>query len=69
LYLSWPAVALADANEPEEVAHTASRMLDMSADLTSDRTTQRARVVLARLKPHTDIPEVRELLTRYPMNA
>ncbi|MFI6458553.1 transcriptional regulator [Streptosporangium amethystogenes] len=69
LYLSWLAVALADANEPEEAAHTASRMLDMSADLTSDRTTQRARVVLARLKPYADVPEVRELLTRYPMSA
>jgi tetratricopeptide (TPR) repeat protein len=69
LYLSWLSVALADANEPEEAVHTASRMLDMSADLTSDRTTQRARVVLARLKPYADVPEVRELLTRYPMSA
>ncbi|MGJ6969812.1 transcriptional regulator [Streptosporangium sp. G11] len=69
LYLSWLSVALADANEPEEAAHTASRMLDMSADLTSDRTTQRARVVLTRLKPYADVPEVRELLTRYPMSA
>ncbi|MEV6868650.1 hypothetical protein AB0M44_47720 [Streptosporangium subroseum] len=32
-YLSWLAVALADANESEEAAHTASRMLDLSADL------------------------------------
>ena len=40
---------LAGADEPEEAAHTASRMLDMSADLTSDRTTQRACVVLVRL--------------------
>ncbi|MFC4061187.1 hypothetical protein ACFOWE_23045 [Planomonospora corallina] len=62
-------MALADANEPEEAARTASRMLDLSADLTSDRTTQRARVVLARLKPYTDAPQVRELLTRYPMSA
>ncbi|WP_449062519.1 transcriptional regulator [Planomonospora algeriensis] len=69
LYLSWLAVALADANEPEEAAHTASRMLDLSVDLTSDRTTQRARVVLARLKSYADVPQVRELLTRYPMSA
>ncbi|MEV4382797.1 hypothetical protein [Streptosporangium sp. NPDC049644] len=55
--------------EPEEAARTASRMLDMFVDLTSDRTTRRARVVLARLKPCTDVPEVRELLTRYPMSA
>ncbi|WP_449062517.1 hypothetical protein [Planomonospora algeriensis] len=44
-------------------------MPDLSADLTSDRTTQRARVVLARLKPYSDVPQVRELLTRYPMSA
>lgn len=69
LYLSWLAVALADANEPEEAARTASRMLDISADLTSNRTIQRARIVLKRLKPHADIPEVQDLLTRYPMSA
>ncbi|MBG0824599.1 hypothetical protein HS048_28225 [Planomonospora sp. ID91781] len=49
-------MALADANEPEEAVHTASRMLHLSADLTSGRTTQRARVVPARLKPYADVP-------------
>jgi hypothetical protein len=40
-------------------------MLDMSLDLT----TQRARVVLARLKHHVDVLQVREPLTRSPMSA
>ncbi|GGK63658.1 hypothetical protein Ppa06_19810 [Planomonospora parontospora subsp. parontospora] len=56
LRLSWLALALADANEPEEAVHTASRMLHLSAGLTSGRTTQCARVILARLKPCADVP-------------
>ncbi|GII00555.1 hypothetical protein [Planobispora takensis] len=68
-YPSWLAVALADADEPEEAAHTAFRLLELSAGLTSDRTTQRAHVVLARLKPYANVPQVRELLIRYPMRA
>ncbi|TDB79142.1 XRE family transcriptional regulator [Actinomadura sp. KC216] len=62
LYLSWLAVALVDANEPEEAAQAARRMLDLSADFASDRTTQRGRVVLAKLEPFRDIPEVRDVL-------
>lgn len=62
LYLSWLAVALVDANEPEEAAKTAGRMLDLSADFPSDRTAKRGRVVLARLEPYRDVPEVREVL-------
>ncbi|MGP4024556.1 helix-turn-helix domain-containing protein [Actinomadura sp. 3N407] len=62
LYLSWLAVALADANEPEEAAKTARRMLDLSADSASDRTAQRGRIVLTKLEPYRDIPEVREAL-------
>ncbi|MEV7967379.1 transcriptional regulator [Sphaerisporangium sp. NPDC088356] len=65
LYLSWLAVALADANEPEEAALAAGRMLSLSADVASDRTAQRARVVLARLKPYRDLPQVRELLINH----
>lgn len=62
LYLSWLAVALVDANEPEEAAKTARRMLDLSAGSASDRTAQRGRVVLTKLEPYRHIPEVREVL-------
>ncbi|MFI0485419.1 hypothetical protein [Actinomadura sp. 9N215] len=62
LYLSWLAVALVDANEPEEAAQAARRMLDLTADLASDRTTQRGRIVLTKLEPYRNIPEVREVL-------
>ncbi|GAA0909636.1 hypothetical protein GCM10009549_18240 [Streptomyces thermoalcalitolerans] len=62
LYLSWLAVACADANEPEEAAAVAERMLTLSAGIASERTTQRARVVLARLAEYTDVPEVRAVL-------
>lgn len=63
LYLSWLVVALADANEPEEAAHAAGRLLDLSADVASDRTARRTRVVLSRLEPYRDVPQVRGLLT------
>ncbi|MFI0370445.1 hypothetical protein ACH35V_21480 [Actinomadura sp. 1N219] len=62
LYLSWLAVVLVDANEPEEAARAARQMLDLSADFASDRTAQRARIVLTKLEPFRDIPEVREVL-------
>ncbi|MEV7197146.1 helix-turn-helix transcriptional regulator [Streptomyces sp. NPDC093510] len=66
LYLSWLAVAYADANEPEEAAATALRMFDLSADVASDRTSERARVVIARLADFDDIPEVRAVLADHP---
>lgn len=62
LYLSWLAVALADANEPEQAAAAASRMLELSADIASARTAVRASVVLHRLRPFADVPAVRTLL-------
>ncbi|MFK8849271.1 helix-turn-helix transcriptional regulator [Streptomyces sp. Ac-502] len=62
LYLSWLAVALADANEPEEAAATAERVVSLSAALTSDRTAARVRVVLGRLEGYRDVPEVRAVL-------
>ncbi|GLW65886.1 hypothetical protein Arub01_41300 [Actinomadura rubrobrunea] len=61
-YLSWLAVALVDANEPEEAARTADHMLSLTADIASDRTTARSRVVLAKLEPFRDIPDVRDIL-------
>jgi hypothetical protein len=62
LYLSWLAVAYADANEPGEAAATAERMLTLSADLPSERTAERVRVVLARLAEYRHVPEVRDVL-------
>lgn len=67
LYLSWLAVAYADANEPEEAAATAQRMFDLSADVASERTSERARVVLGRLADYDDIPEVRAVLAEHPV--
>ncbi|WP_030903476.1 helix-turn-helix domain-containing protein [Streptomyces sp. NRRL F-5126] len=62
LYGSWRAVALIDANEPEQAADQARHDIEMSADLTSERTASRVRVVLSRLREHGDVPEVREVL-------
>lgn len=62
LYLSWLAVAYADANEPEEAAVTAERMFRLSADLPSERTAERGRVVLARLGEYRDLPAVRSVI-------
>ncbi|QWQ42293.1 helix-turn-helix domain-containing protein [Streptomyces sp. YPW6] len=62
LYLSWLAVAYADANEPEEAAATAERVIDLSRDVASERTAERVRVVLARLAEYAEVPEVRAVL-------
>ncbi|MGW2562581.1 helix-turn-helix domain-containing protein [Streptomyces sp. NPDC001514] len=62
LYRSWLAVALADANEPEQAAEEARRVVSVSADMSSDRTASRARVVLRRLQDFEQVPEVRDLL-------
>ncbi|MEW2294557.1 helix-turn-helix transcriptional regulator [Streptomyces sp. NPDC006743] len=62
LYRSWLAVALADANEPEQAAEEARRVIDTSGDLPSERTAERARTVLRRLKEYKDVPEAREVL-------
>ncbi|MFI6607127.1 hypothetical protein [Streptomyces sp. NPDC050507] len=62
LYLSWLAVAYADANEPEEAATTADRVITLSADVASERTAERVRVVLARLAEYADVAEVRAVL-------
>ncbi|MBH1938765.1 helix-turn-helix transcriptional regulator [Streptomyces sp. AV19] len=62
LYLSWFAVALTDANEPEEAAATAERMICLSAGVASERTAERVKVVLRRLEDFRDVPEVRAVL-------
>ncbi|MEV8069765.1 transcriptional regulator [Streptomyces sp. NPDC085995] len=61
LYLSWLAVAYADANEPEAAAGTAGRMLALGQS-GSERTAERTRIVLDRLRAYSDVPEVAELL-------
>ncbi|GAA0672325.1 hypothetical protein GCM10009535_59960 [Streptomyces thermocarboxydovorans] len=61
LYLSWLAVAYADANEPEAAAGTAGRMVALGQS-GSERTAERTRIVLARLRAYRDVPEVAELL-------
>ncbi|MEV0124948.1 helix-turn-helix transcriptional regulator [Streptomyces sp. NPDC050703] len=62
LYLSWLAVAYADANEPAEAAAVAERVISLSADVASERTAERVRVVLDRLSEYADVPEVRAVL-------
>ncbi|MCX4665596.1 helix-turn-helix domain-containing protein [Streptomyces sp. NBC_01381] len=62
LYRSWLAVALADANEPEQAAQEARRVVSLSSQVTSDRTAERSRVVLRRLQDFQQVPEVRDLL-------
>ncbi|MFJ6541083.1 helix-turn-helix domain-containing protein [Streptomyces sp. NPDC091385] len=65
LYRSWLAIALADANEPEQAAEEARRVIDTSGDLSSERTAERARTVLHRLRAYEDVPEAREVLADY----
>lgn len=65
LYLSWLAIACADANEPEQAAENAQRMLRISADVASERTAERARVVLRRLEAFFDLPEVAQLFEEF----
>ena len=66
LYLSWLAVAYADANEPEAAAETAARMFELSAAVASNRTDERGRVVLSRLAEFDEVPEVRAVLAEHP---
>ncbi|MFG3204831.1 helix-turn-helix transcriptional regulator [Streptomyces sp. NPDC048192] len=62
LYLSWLAVALADANEPEESAAVAGRVISLGSDTPSERVAERVRVVLGRLQVYANVPEVRAIL-------
>ncbi|OMI39897.1 XRE family transcriptional regulator [Streptomyces sparsogenes DSM 40356] len=62
LYRSWLAIALADANEPEQAAGEARRVVSASVDMASDRTASRARAVLRRLQDFQEVPEVDNLL-------
>ncbi|MFF1375559.1 hypothetical protein [Streptomyces sp. NPDC058308] len=55
-------MALADGGEPEAAATEAQAVIEASGDLASDRTAERARVVLRRLQDFEDVPEVRAVL-------
>ncbi len=65
LYLSWLAIALADANEPEEAAATAERVLTLSAAGASERTASRSSDVLRYLEDFGDVPDVARLLAEH----
>ncbi|MFF1715849.1 helix-turn-helix domain-containing protein [Streptomyces sp. NPDC058268] len=65
LYRSWLAVALADANEPERAAAETEVIVDLSGDLSSDRTAERTRIVLRRLQDFGHVPEVRAVLDNH----
>ncbi|MCW8098542.1 helix-turn-helix transcriptional regulator [Streptomyces tauricus] len=65
LYLSWLAVALADANEPEEAAAVAERVISLGSDTSSKRVVERLRVILGRLRDFADVPAVAALLAEH----
>lgn len=66
LYLSWLAVALTDANEPEEAAGVAERVISLGSDTPSDRVAERVRVIRGRLQEYAEVPEVAALLAEHP---
>ncbi|GAA1884772.1 helix-turn-helix domain-containing protein [Streptantibioticus ferralitis] len=65
LYRSWLAVALVDANEPEQAASEAHHVVSTAVEVASARTAERSRVVLRRLQDFQDVPEVRTVLNDY----
>ncbi|MER6528132.1 helix-turn-helix transcriptional regulator [Streptomyces sp. NPDC001508] len=65
LYLSWLAVALADANEPEEAAAVTERVISLGSDTPSERVAERVRVILSRLQEYADVPEVAAILAEH----
>lgn len=62
LYLSWLAVTYADANEPEEAARVATRMMAHARGLGSDRTMEHERMVRSKLWRFRDVGEARDVL-------
>ncbi|WP_256790499.1 MULTISPECIES: hypothetical protein [Frankia] len=62
LYLTWLADAYLAADEVEQAASVAGRVLDLSAGVASVRPRQRIKPVLRHLDPHRAIPRVRETL-------
>ncbi len=64
LYLSWLADSYLDAGEVEQAAVVTSYALDLSSRVASTRPQLRFADVLDRLRPHSAVPEVADLLTR-----
>ncbi|MFJ8472417.1 transcriptional regulator [Kitasatospora sp. NPDC094011] len=64
LYRSWLAAALLDAGEVEEAAAETTRVIDLSAGLSSDRVARRITMLAQRLTPYTHVPAAREVLDR-----
>ncbi|WAL73541.1 helix-turn-helix transcriptional regulator [Kitasatospora sp. YST-16] len=65
LYASWLAVALADANEPEEAAKTAHSMFEVLAGIPSSRAQDRSKAVVTALRRYRDVPEIAEVLAQW----
>ena len=61
LYLSWLAVAYADAGEPERAAEVGTRIVALTASTSSSRVDRRLGQVLDRLSRYGDVPAVAEL--------
>ncbi|MEU5700840.1 helix-turn-helix transcriptional regulator [Streptomyces aurantiacus] len=66
LYLSWLAVALTDANEPEEAAVVTERIVSLGSGTSSERVAERLRVIFGRLQDYAGVPEVAALLAEHP---
>ncbi|WP_380282075.1 hypothetical protein [Kitasatospora purpeofusca] len=64
LYRSWLAAALLDAGEVEEASAETTRVIDLSAGLTSDRVAKRITMLAGRLTPYAHVPAAREVLDR-----
>jgi transcriptional regulator with XRE-family HTH domain/tetratricopeptide (TPR) repeat protein len=64
LYLSWLAVAYADARELDAACSAAHRMIRLSKNVSSARTRDRLHRVVGTLRAFSDEPQVRELIDR-----
>ncbi|WP_329046770.1 helix-turn-helix domain-containing protein [Streptomyces sp. NBC_01422] len=64
LYLSWLADAYLSAGEVEQAAEVVGRALELATGVASIRPRQRIAPVLDRLRPHSGIGPVRDLLER-----
>jgi transcriptional regulator with XRE-family HTH domain len=62
LYLSWLAIAYADARELDEACRVARQMAELTHHMASARTRQRLQRAIARLQEFGDVPQIRELV-------
>ncbi|WP_327421692.1 helix-turn-helix domain-containing protein [Streptomyces sp. NBC_01230] len=65
LYLSWLATAYLTAGEVEHAAVTTGRALELCTGVASIRPRQRIASLLDQLRPHADLPVVRDLLLEH----